>query len=345
VIPSFETTQNADFESLLLTWRDKVFMPAAVESHHRDLMYKPSKHPILTNEPGVTVTMDDGEEIKLEPRDGLDKPMTKKALVTIARVLKNNQSDADWNNLIPFLKGLVLSKRKCYAAHGFPQKITRNACEVDKDHIILSCVEKPQDTGMSLRLEMVARELMLRLHERAAVSNFDGPGLEAIYRRAEHLARMLEDQMHNGGKPGKHECDPRTDPVIQAILLELAAERVINKYDGEDRDGKVGTYATKLIHLIQHSRDHEFGTEKHQLAMQNHELVESLPIQNSIKWALKVQSVEQSELGKQLKAELESLTPRIERMISNVREFSNGQPRRGLEMYDQLNGGGASSAQ
>jgi hypothetical protein len=334
VIPSFSPTSNPEFDELLLAWRDKVFMPAAVESHHRDLMYKTSQQPTLVNEPGVTVTMDDGEEIKLEPRHAFDKPNMRKSLIQLAKFLDGNESDTYWSNLLPFLKGLVSAQLKLPGT--FASKLTRKACEVGKENIIISAVAKPKEMGISLRQHDVARELMLGLHNHAVLAGFEGPELETISRRAEHVARMLEDQLHTGDKLRDGECDARKDPVVLAVLLELAAERAVHRYDGMDKDGQVANYATKLLYL--EGRKPGSGLENSSPDEQNHALVQLIPIQNSMEWALKVDTVTNSRFGNQLNSELKSLTELIDNLVRKLRAAVGDKPRRGLQMYDQLNG-------
>ncbi|KIW68328.1 hypothetical protein PV04_04281 [Phialophora macrospora] len=334
VIPSFSPTSSPEFDELLLTWRNKVFMPAAVESHHRDLMYKTSQQPTLVNEPGVTVTMDDGEEIKLEPRHAFDKPNMQKSLKQLAKFLDGNDSDTYWSNLLPFLKGLVSAQLKLPGTYA--SKLARKACEVGKEHIIISAAAKPKEMGISLRQHDVARELMLGLHNHAVLAGFEGPELETISRRAEHVARMLEDQLHTGDKLREGECDARKDPVVLAVLLELAAERALHRYDGKDEDGQVANYATKLLYL--EGRKPVPGLESSPAHEQNHALVQLIPIQNSIKWALEVDSVRNSRFANQLNSELKNLTELMDILARNLRAAVGDKPRRGLQMYNQLNG-------
>ncbi|EXJ70035.1 uncharacterized protein A1O5_07108 [Cladophialophora psammophila CBS 110553] len=307
-------------------------MPAALENHHRDLIYKASRHPTLTNEPGVTVTMDDGEEIKLEPMHFYDKPSVNKSILKLVRLLDGNHNDTDWNNLPPFLHGLVMAKINLPSS--FYEKITRKACEVGKERIILRCAEKPTETGMRLSRQGVARELMLGFHNRAVLANFQGGELEAASRRAEYVARMLEDELHGGGKLPKGEVDARKDPVVLAVLLELAAAKAIHAHGGQDYEGKVANYATKLLHLD--SKELRSQLEQQTEVEQNYALVQLLPIQNSMKWALKVDSVKNSDLRKQLEAELSSLAKVVNDTAQSIQEKVGDKPRRSLIMYDQL---------
>jgi hypothetical protein len=297
-------------------------------------MYKESNRAILAKEPGVIVVMEDDEEVKLETRDAYDKPPVQKSLNQLVRFLDRNQNDADWDNLVPFLNGLAMAKQNLRQT--FPPKITRKACEVGKEHIIISCAAKTKETGLSLRQAEVARELMLGQHNQAVLASFKGPEMETIRRRAELVARMLEDQLSTSPKLEKGECDARRDPVVLAVLLELAAEKAVHKYDGKDQDGLVANYANKLLHLEgwKPSSDLQGATTSEQ----NIALVDLIPIQNSMKWALKVDSVKQSVLGKRLEADLQSLTLLVESTADSLRAAVGNKPRRGLQMFDQLYG-------
>ncbi|KIX94071.1 uncharacterized protein Z520_10097 [Fonsecaea multimorphosa CBS 102226] len=333
VIPSFNQTSNPEFDDLLLTWRQKVFMPAALENHHRDLIYKASRHGTLTKEPGVTVTMDDDEKIQLEPIHFYDKPNVHKSILKLVKFLGRNHNDTDWDNLPPFLHGSVMAKIKLPSR--FYQQITRKACEVGKERIILRCAEKPSETGVKLSREGVARELMLGFHNRAALANFQGGELEAASRRAEYVARMLEDEEHGGGKLTIGEVDARKDPVVLAVLLELAAAKAVYAHGGQDLEGKVANYATKLLHLGRQSLHSHLERQK-EVERTNLALAELLPVQNAMKWALKIESVKNAELGKQLQAELSGLTRVVESTVQSIREKAGDKSRRSLIMYDQL---------
>ncbi|EXJ60772.1 hypothetical protein A1O7_04925 [Cladophialophora yegresii CBS 114405] len=278
--------------------------------------------------------MDDGEEIKLEPRHAFDKPNMRKSMKQLAKFLDGNESDTYWNNLLPFLRGLVSAQLKLPGIYA--SKLTRKACEVGKEQIIISAVAKPKEMGISLRQHDVARELMLGLHNHAVLAGFEGPELETISRRAEHVARMVEDQLHTGDKLRDGECDARKDPVVLAVLLELAAEKAIHKHEGTDKDGQVASYATRLLHL--EGRTPKPDIESLSADEQNHALVQLIPIQNSIMWASKVDSIKNSQLGDQLDTELRGLTKTMDSLARKVRAAVGDKPRRGLKMYDQLSG-------
>lgn len=303
-------------------------MPAALEAHHRSLIYRTSRHDTLLNEPGVKVTMDDGEEIKLEPMHAFDKP-NKKDTIKIGKILGNTTDQAAWNNLTPFLHGVVLAKVRLPAS--FYERVTRKACEIGKERIILHCAENPDETSVSLAIGGVAKELMLGFHGRAVDADFKGPELEAADRRAEKLKRMLEDQMHGHGKLNQGEVDARSDPLVLSVFLELAAARAVDNPNSKDHKDRAANYATKLLHLDRNSLKPRMSVNE-----QSRLLRELLPMQNGIKWALKIDSISKSDLGKKLRDRLQAVTKDVESVVEKLRK--TGKDFRGLLMYDELDG-------
>ncbi|EXJ93570.1 hypothetical protein A1O1_01962 [Capronia coronata CBS 617.96] len=314
-------------------------MPAALQEHHRALIYKPSRHQPLINEPGVTVTMSDDEKVKLEPMNFYDRPNKKKSLTAILDILSNTNSDAAWKNLPSFLTGMQLAKERIPAQ--FYEKITRKASEMGKERIIVLCAERAHETGLRLSKKGVAKELMLGFHTRAALADFKGGELEAASRRAEKVVRMLEDELYATEKLKEDEVDARRSPLVASVLTELVAAKTVN---GSESDAeKVASYALKMLHLAKESQVNSAkpppGASKIEIrALENNVLEGLLPMQNAIKLALELDSVKKAPLGKQLAARLKKVTNTIEESVKILRENADGQPRRGLEMYDQLHG-------
>ena len=307
-------------------------MPAALDSQQRDLIYKGRNHPTLLNEPGVTVTMDDGEDVKLEPTNYYNKPHTKKSLIRFVRFLDGNENDEAWDNLLPFLKGLVLAQKRL--PHTFPGKITRKACEAGRANLIIQIAGVPKETGISLRQEDVAKELMIGAHNSAAGAGFQGPQMYRLLQRVENVGRMLLKQLGTKEKLRIGECDARTDPVVMSVMLELAAIRALHKHEGEDQTGKVVDYANKLLHMQGWKPAADLSTASPHA--RNHALVGMIPVWKAMEWALKVESVRKSDLEKQLKTEVQNLAEVVKKTAHGLAAISEGQPRRGLQMYDQV---------
>lgn len=287
--------------------------------------------------------MSDDEEIKLEPMNFYDKPNKGKSVKMLLGSFSNSNEDAVWNNLPVFLTGMTMSKEPL--PEFFFEKMTRKACEIGKERIILYCVERSEETGFRLSRPGVTRELMLGFHRRAALHDFTGPELETAARRAEKVARQLEDELHGETRLKDNEVDPRSDPLVTSVLTELAAARAAaaDSADRQADEEKVANYATKMLHLSGTEHNTASGDTSSKMALANkhalnHELEQLLPQQNAIMLSLKIDSIKNSPLGKDLEAHLEELKQRVENIVEKVRANAGGKPRRGLLMYDQVNG-------
>lgn len=336
MIPSFQPTGHGELDQLLLSFREKVFTPAALEPQHRKLLYKPSKHETLMAEPGVTVTMSDGEEIRLLPMNPFDKPSVKQSIRTIAKVFSEEKADAVWNNLAPWLNGIRMSKMPLPAF--FWGKITRKACEIGKERYILACIDRSEDTNFTLRKQGVTYELMLGFHKRAADHDFSGPELASAWNRAQKVVRMLDDELSGSYKLKSDEVDPRKDPLVLSVLTELAAATALES--GGD-PATVIDYARKMLYLAQQQKSSLAGLEEQRedvraRAERNFVLENLLPLQNAIQLALQIDAIKTSELGQQLESHLRVVEPTVEETVQKLREVSNGQKRRGELLYEQL---------
>lgn len=318
-------------------------MPAALSQQHRALIYKRSKDALLTADPGVTVTMSDEEEVVLKPMDFFDKPPLKSSLATFVKILSSNLDHATWSNMAPFLEGLASAKGVVPSA--FYQKLTRNACEVGKESLIIRCVENARDTNVRLSTPGVARELFIALYKRAMKAGFTGTELESAYSRAEKLAVLLQDKQHCGGKlrpytqNKKHfDVDSRADPAILSVLLDLSAAKAAQ--DGqtdEELNKKVVGYIRKVVHAVNHppliemvfSADYDPSKPSGKAVLMEEAIVGKAAVEQALKLKL------DQDLKDKLQQAAEVLEKRISHFEPIVRENAAGKPRRALELYDQ----------
>ncbi|KAK5462588.1 hypothetical protein LTS15_002300 [Exophiala xenobiotica] len=336
VVPSFTPTAHGELDQLLVEWREKVFVPAALPEHHRKLIYKPSRQQALLNDGGVQVTMSDDEEITLQPRDYYDKPNVRESMRKMIRILSEQNEDVVWNNLGPWLEGLQMSKQRL--PDFFWEKITRKACEIGKERIILACAEKSSKTGFSLKKRGVTFELMLGFHKRAADHGFAGPELESAWQRALKVTRLLEDMLHDGDKLKRNEVDPRKDPLVLSVLTELAAAKALESGGNADQ---VASYAARMLPVAQ---ERDFSLQMAEglkedvrtRVVQNAVLESFLPMQNAINLALKFDAIKKSDLGEKLSLHLGIVNQKIDNAVQKLRAVSDGKKRRGELMYDQF---------
>lgn len=354
-IPSFTPTSNPQFDELLADLRHRVFMPAALSPQHRNLVFRQRHVELLNKDPGITVTMDDGEEIRLRPRNYYDMPSSKVYMKQFLSQLENSTST--WNNVFPFLQGLTMTRVRIPRA--FWETLTRKAGENGKEGILVDCARSADKTEFRLCRPGVAREFFIAFHRQAAASGFKGAKMEVAYKRAQNVALMLESQDHlhlkprhvdesHGGetKPDDEPVDARSDALVLATLLELSAHTALKELPDSLRK-TVASYAAKLALVIQDAPSAPSPTvdsnattnreKKQELASLSRDLEAEVIVQDAIETALKVGSVERADEAI-LKNHLQILNKKVEEKVQILREESEatGRSRRSLTMYDQL---------
>jgi hypothetical protein len=329
-IPSFTPTSSPELDELLLTYRKKVFTPHALQKYHRDLIYKPSRHQILLNDPGVTVTLSNDEEVKLMPMDPHDKPNKRKSLILLANLLETSSDSRDWHNLPPFLEGMVMAKEKLPG--GWLQKMVRKANERGRSGVIITCAEMVKKTGVTFADPHVTEEMMLGCHLRAAQANWVGDDTEKAMKQAERVALMMEAKEHCGGTLKEGQEDMRKSTMVIGVLLELAAARALHANAGKDVDGKVVRYAQNARVLCKQT-SFQPGKDHVEAATM---LERSLPLWAGLKMAQKVDEVQQGTLASDLREQ----AGRLERVINEaklqVEEQAKGKPRRCINIYNEV---------
>jgi hypothetical protein len=293
-------------------------------------MYKPSRHQILLNDPGVTVTLSNDEEVKLMPMDPHDKPNKGTSLKTLAKLLENSPEPRDWNNLPPFLEGMEMAKEKL--PEGWLQKIVRKANERGRSGVIIRCAEMVKKTGVAFSNPHVTEEMMLGCHIRAAQAGWAGEEAEKAMKQAEQVALMLEAKEHCGGRLREGQQDMRKSAMVIGVLLELAAARVLHSNEGKDVDGKVVRYAENALILCQQT-SFEPGKDHVEAAKR---LERWLPLWAGLKMAQKVDEVQQGILASNLREQAEKLECLIHEAKAQIEEEAKGKPRRCLNMYNEV---------
>jgi hypothetical protein len=338
VVPSFSPTANAKVDALLLDWRRKVFIPAAVEPQHRELMYKGKMQKTLTEEPGVTVKFDDGEEIKLEPLNPLSRPKLRSSLYDLASAAEANASPALWENLLPFLRGLKMAQYDIRVHHPHIQRLVRRACRSGRMDIVMQALNEEEVTGVSLKMQGIAQELFMYLHDRAAAVHFGGPEMAKITSEAEALERMMQDQLHKDPISRKGETDPRHSQRINAVLLGLYAEEAIHKYGGQDEQGKVLQYA-KILNAANINLDVPESVQGvKERAKLSSDVNYAVVIENGLRLALQVSSIEKSKLGESIASKLGSVQKHLKTLIELFQSDSHRDTNLAYKRYQALHG-------
>ena len=249
----FSPTSSPELDAIFNKYRETLFIPSVLSEDHRRLIYRPSKHGQLLNEPGVTVTLPNDEDLKLQPMQLGQRPVKRQTIVKIKEILASTEDDNAWNNLIPFLEGMKTAKEPIEIKH--VGQITRKAYERGKYSIPVRCAELAKRTDFRLRYPGLASVIFTGCHNRAAAAGFEGDELLAAAKQAEYIALMLEREEHCGGSLKDNQVDARKELRIVGVLLELAAAKAIHLHASTDLDGQVARYVAKSLAL---SDGHEF---------------------------------------------------------------------------------------
>jgi hypothetical protein len=151
-----------------------------------------------------------------------------------------------WNNLPRLLEGLKDCKRPLKKDQ--LQQMIGKAALANRIDIVIECARRVTDTGFRLKEPEVVRSVMWGLHVKAAQSDWAEKETGQALRLGEMVAEMLDDKQHAGG-PIVGEDDVRRLPEVVGILLELAAVRASKHLEGKDADGKVATYAARIVDM------------------------------------------------------------------------------------------------
>ena len=130
----------------------------------RALIYKRSNHASLLSNP-PTITVGD-EQFVLKPLDRVkDEPGTTKVFT---QVMKGMQETGQWGNMEPFLRSLVIAKRKLTPAQ--KGKVIRLLAEAGKFGKLGLCLENVRYTELKMDSWVVGREVVYALGK-AVVNN------------------------------------------------------------------------------------------------------------------------------------------------------------------------------
>ena len=242
-LPQFTPTSQPELDNVLASLRDKWLIPAALSNQERNLIFKPKYKEQLEQNPEV-VTIGD-EDVELHHIDRFaDVPSLKKELLPKIIELMSKGERSDWNNLPALLAGLT--KAKLTPRRGIMGKIARKAIEAGRFGTILQCLQQAELTQMTLRKREVLRNVVYALREVAQREQWSEEATSKALRDANAVAAMLEDKANGSGTETRLN-DPRTDPYVLAVYLELAAVYAYEHQEAKDVDGKVRVYAERLL--------------------------------------------------------------------------------------------------
>jgi len=245
-VPSFQPSASPELDETFTTLRQQYFVPTHLNRQQRKMIYKPKFKGDLETKP--TFATLGGEDFRLEhvnPRRDLTPP---KKLVSKAVQLM--RETGDFKNLPSFLEGL-------HAMHKTPLKrheqeaLVRLATRADQFSAVLQCLRDPKKYDLSLMREGILNRVMWGLHSTGQAADWAEASVKRAIRYGDTLAEILEQGVHTGTTRVLAENDPRTNPAVIGVYLELAAVNASKYHEGKDEDGSVEKYAVRLMECLQ----------------------------------------------------------------------------------------------
>jgi len=210
-------------------------------THEQELLvYKEKNRARIEAEP-LYITLGD-VELPLEHIDRTTDIPSKFSI--IRQVVDKAQTNEDWENVVRMLEGFHEAGIKLKPE--WEEKIVRKLFYAGKGDLVVQALERVRDTGLTLKKEWVRNLVLQGLREKAAASNWQEKKTLAALNSIEHVLELMEHKMHLG-KSSAASGDPRASPFVIAYPLELAAMRAKLHLNGEDKGGKVATYALRMM--------------------------------------------------------------------------------------------------
>ena len=329
-VPGFTQTSSPELDRIFARFRQKVFLPAHLSKAQRDLVFKPKYKKSFTAEPIIASIA--GEEFCLEHIDKcIDIPNAKKVF---PKILDLMQDKRDWDNLPRFLTGLHQAGRNPAKLQQFI--MVRKAAEAGRLDVILECARRVSETGFALKDPSLVNKFVRGIQNTAMTSDWEVSKTKKALSWVEIVSVMLEDKRHAGGRVISSKDDPRTNPELVGILLELSAIRAARHLGGQDEGGKVAEYARRLLGLNLDLKPMAKSADNPKDVYNADQwLYTVIPIVHGMKVAETIldSSSETAKRLKQKKSELEGL-------VSQEREFVINDTLKkdfyGIRLYDKL---------
>jgi hypothetical protein len=241
-VPAFTETSSPELNALLSEARLKIFLPSHLSRQHQSLILKPKYEEELSTEPVIaTIAEEDFQLQHIDRRK--DVPNSRKTLFRAMTLMKDKK---DWANLPNLLQGLKVAGTNTNSEHVKGAVVT-NCMAAGRQEVLLECLRRVKDTGMQLKEPRFVVRIMLAMQRRAFSTDFHEHETAKALKWAEMVVALMEDPKHAGNKVLAGENDPRLQPEVIGILLELAAVRAVKHLESRDVDGKVAEYGARLV--------------------------------------------------------------------------------------------------
>lgn len=205
------------------------------------LVYSQESRAKLEAEP-VEITLGD---VTL-PLEHLDRNRLPGREHLFGKIMSNSKSPEDWENVLRCMEGFEEAgiKKSVHAKESVVRKLNLAGMQ----HIVLKGLQRVKDTGLSMRVWVVTRQVLRGLHDKAAGSGWDKDETAKAFKMAKQVVELMEHDQHCGREPLQY--DHRGRPEVIALPTELAA--VMAERHGGDIE-EVKTMCRRLVAALEQS--------------------------------------------------------------------------------------------
>lgn len=222
-------------------------MPYSLNKQQRKLVFDPKAKNELDATPIMVRTGD--EEVAVRHLQRFKDVPARRPLLLKALGLMQDKTDIE---LLPTIfKTLVTVKARDDVV--LMQKSIKHATKLGRFDVILRCLALPAPTGFSFKYDGILQQTLKSLHDVAEQDDWAEASLAKATRYADAIAVMLDQQGHaRGATPSALvDNDPRVNPEVIGLFLELAAVNVYKHGDKKDANGSVEKYAKRVAACLE----------------------------------------------------------------------------------------------
>jgi hypothetical protein len=243
----FQESSSPELTELLSTIRSKRILPTLLNAAQRKLIQSSKAKAHLTNEPVYALIGD--EEVRLEHINVTKDVPSEKSFL---RVLDLTTEPQDWRNMPALIEGLHNVKK---LAPRYQKRFILAAAEAGMVSVLLQCLQQAANNGFSLNLPVVRLNMFHIIRDIARNSDWEEEATQKCLKQIQQVLDFMDDPAHCGEKTIMPD-DPRTQPYVIAIPLEIAAMRVTNHLGGVDEGGLVAMYTSRLLAALDQPINH-----------------------------------------------------------------------------------------
>jgi len=163
-------------------------------------------------------------------------------------VFKLTKDHKDWLNWLALLQGLHESRAKYLPK--WKVEFVRKACGAGELWVVIQSLNQVERNGMSMSIPGVRHAVFLGLRTFANNMGWDEEAVQTSLKYAQQAADLMEHPEHCGRRVvALH--DPRADPVVIGVLLELAARAAHHREGDNSPQVLAENYVQKLMAALE----------------------------------------------------------------------------------------------